>query len=60
MGTSFRQAASTTSEVAMGSMDIVQYAKLHAKLFLDRRPYRGRSEFAFGFPCSLGAITASR
>jgi FkbM family methyltransferase len=35
-------------------MNIVQYAKLHAKLFLDRRPYRGRSEFAFGFPLLFG------
>jgi len=25
-----------------------------AKLFLDRRPHRGRSEFAFGFPLLFG------
>jgi FkbM family methyltransferase len=31
-------------------MNIVPYAKLLTKLFLDRRPHRGLSEFAFGFP----------
>lgn len=36
-------------------MDITQYAKLLAKLFLDRRPHRGRSEFAFGFPVPFGS-----
>jgi FkbM family methyltransferase len=35
-------------------MNIAQYAKLLAKLFLDRRPHRGRSEFAFGFPVLFG------
>jgi hypothetical protein len=35
-------------------MNIALYAKLLAKLFLDRRAYRGRSEFAFGFPLLFG------
>ena len=39
----------------MGSVvTIAQYAKLLAKLFLDRRPGRGRSEFTFGFPVTFG------
>ena len=35
-------------------MNIVQYARLLAKLFLDHRSHRGRSEFAFGFPLLFG------
>jgi FkbM family methyltransferase len=35
-------------------MNIAQYAKLLARLFLDPRDYRGRSEFTFGFPVAFG------
>ena len=35
-------------------LNIAEYAKLLAKLFLDRRPHRGRSEFAFGLPVPFG------
>lgn len=35
-------------------MSIPQYAKLLVKLFLDRRAYRGRSEFSFGLPVPSG------
>ena len=35
-------------------MNIAQCAKLLTKLFLDHRAYRGRSEFAFGFPVPIG------
>jgi FkbM family methyltransferase len=35
-------------------MSIVQFARLLAKLFVDWRPYRGRSEFAFGVPIPNG------
>lgn len=35
-------------------MNFTYNAKLLAKLFLDRRPHRGLSEFAFGFPVPHG------
>jgi FkbM family methyltransferase len=35
-------------------MSIPQYARLLAKLFLDRRPHHGLSEFVFGFPVPTG------